>query len=124
MIAVFGFSVGTMGALGGALIGAVGLWTHYVPGVGGIVGLLLGAIWFGAGLFILFEDVEGEKHMPKWTGVVSSGVLAMMGAGLAANVGWQGSPGEGALWLGLGSLSMGCLIGVVFGLSPKSEAKK
>lgn len=119
------FLGGAVGILGGILISAVGSWTQAWPIVGALLGGGLGLTWFGFGALLsakLLPEVVTGKDAPisLLTAIVSL-PIAGFGTWLAIIVGLYNGPWDGALWLGLGSMSMGAWVGAGIGLTPKQK---
>jgi len=116
---------GAVGGLGGILIGAVGSWTQAWPIVGALLGGGLGLTWFGFGALLSAKSlpnvVAGRDVPISLLAVIVSLPIAGFGTWLATIVGLYNGPWDGALWLGLGSMSMGALIGAGIGLTPKQK---
>ena len=122
-ISVGSVLAGIIGGLGGMLVGAVGLWMNTWPAVGGVLGGVLGLIWFGFFALLVansFKTTIGKKSSVPFQ-IIASLPIFIMGTWLAISVGLHNNLWNGALWLGLGSLSMGALIGAGFGLSLKKK---
>lgn len=119
---------GIVGGIVGILVGAVGSWTHDWPIVGAMFTGVIGLIWFGFGSLLVVKflpNVISGRHELTWTlrawSVVISFPIAGFGTWLTIAMSIYSNPWDGAFWLGLGSLSMGALIGAGFGLSPKQK---
>lgn len=117
---------GVIGCIVGILIGAVGSWTRVWPVVGAVLGGVIGLVWFGFGVLLVATSLPGiisgkDDFTLTPLSMVSSLPVAGFGTWLTIVISAHGNPWDGALWLGLGSMSMGALVGACIGLSPKHK---